>query len=231
MCQACSVGTYCSTTAMTQATPCPLGQYCAQQSTTSPTKCLAGKYQNTTGATSVSACIACPAGNYCPTAATVNPTPSPAGFYIAVQGATDPTAATGQGVVCPLCGEGSTAAVLACPPGYFCPDGQTPQQCPVGTYKASSGSPLKTAADCTACDTQKYCGQAGMTAYGLCPPGTYWTSQNTCSACQPGYYCDVSLWASPQKCAAGSINSGLGAKSQVSTRACMYSRFVGCRCN
>ena len=99
----------------------------------------------------------------------------------------------------------------SCDPGFYCPAGSLdPEEepCPPGTRRTTNGATAE--ADCEVCPAGFFCKGgsssgddcpagaycvAGTAVPTLCPKGTYSASlnlesQDTCSLCDPGRYCD-----------------------------------------
>ncbi|XP_067220463.1 multiple epidermal growth factor-like domains protein 11 [Chanodichthys erythropterus] len=122
----------------------------------------------------------CPAGFYCPEG-TEEPLSCPANTLRETPGAS----AIRDCLLCPprhWCKEGDPIPRL-CPPGYYC-DGIAdyesegrpgPRQCPLFTYRPTSGAGSK--GDCLTCPPGTFCNSTGLTDFSnfLCPPG-HWCS-------------------------------------------------------
>jgi hypothetical protein len=225
----CSAGYYSEGNAPTTAcTPCPAGAYCPSSALSSPTLCAKGYFQDQT---TQQACIGCRPGYRCPTTGVSSPqqcpagtysaanrpncTQTPAGYYSAA-GASAPTACP-TGTYQPHPGATSDNACLACDVAFICPSGSSIQtSCAAGTY-SSNGA-------CLSCVGGHYC-PAGAAAPIVCPAGTFTDSLSataltdcidapkgtyagsagslTATACNPGYYNDLSGQTSCRPCPAG----------------------------
>ena len=91
------------------------------------TGCPAGRFGNITGLTVDTDCFECSPGWYCPTIGLVVPHAECTESHYCLLGALSPTP------------DGESWGYL-CPVGHYCPQGiPTPQPCPSGTFKASTG--------------------------------------------------------------------------------------------
>jgi hypothetical protein len=157
----------------------------------------------------------CPVGSYC--VAGVQ-TECPAGKYSTQTGATSASAclACPAGFFCPQ-GTSDYAANL-CSAGYYCPEGSstgTTIACSTGTYSALTG--MKSQSECTVCPVGYYCLQGSNTPVA-CPAGTYSArislnsllntgSDRGCLECPAGYYCDTEPTFTPIACPVGSMSA------------------------
>lgn len=168
----CSAGYYClagSTYTIPESSTfgsmCAYGEFCPAGSS-SAQPCTGGKYCAKYQLAAVSG--DCTAGFYC-TAIGSRYTVIPADF------------ASNRGGICPI--------------GKYCPTGTTtPQDCPVGTYSASTG--LTASTDCYTCPAGYFCSTTGMTDYtgSVCPAGYYCpngSTSGTTNPCPIGYMCPL----------------------------------------
>ena len=212
---ACAIGEY-SSEAAGECVACDPGYYCPLEATTSDHKerlfqCPAGLYcANGTNHVPHTEQHACIAGHYCPMA-TPAPVPCPVGFYSSLKGRASVTD-------CEVCDAGYYCAYEAqvhvtgeCAPGYYCPAGSTGAQqvpCPSRYYRLQPRA--ESEEYCAVCPRGSYCVEgtaspvpckkgyycvAGTDHPEPCPIGTFGNStdlrsQEDCTPCTAGYYCD-----------------------------------------
>ena len=197
----CQAGHYC-TLGATYASPinesfgdvCFEGHFCPVE-TSVPLPCPNGYYLNCTGREQLEDCLPCEPGTYCNDSGLAAPVgPCMEGFHCTI----------GANTSTPL--DGITGD--ECPVGHFCPEGSTiPIACPDGTYmNRTQGSVCYTcpvryyctrqiAAD--ACPPGRYCPAGTGSNPELCPAGTYnpgelLATEDECTSCDPGLYCQYS---------------------------------------
>lgn len=146
---------------MTKVVPCKAGYYCPDGT---PKPCHKGTYGSKTGLNNISLCTDCPAGKYCSEAGRTSPKGNcTKGYYC-----------EGRAIFAKPVPTSKYPKNGLCPEGHFCVEGTpTPQQCPPGTFRNSTGA--ESIAQCLDCTPGWFC--AG---YGNNQP----TAQ-----CEPGYYC------------------------------------------
>ena len=157
---------------------------CATAGLSAPsTSCSAGKYcENTSSETDCPVGYRCPVKTHLPIlcqpgtvqtlAGQASCDPCPAGSYCTFTATTTNSYETGIQIT----------EQLACPAGYFCPQGTDIyfiNECPAGTYGASTG--LSSSTECTPCPATKYCEVTGLT-----------TADLTSRTCADGYLCPLS---------------------------------------
>lgn len=171
-----------------------LGHYC-DAGTDNPVQCPPGSYTVTT---QNSACLECPSGKYCEDGGVplqclegfycgngtgYDQTPCPAGTYSSSPGLSEESQCLqcSGGFYCELLN--STSVTGPCDAGYYCTSG-------ISTPTPSSGG----IGDGDICPPGHYCPEQSTAAQG-CPLGTFYnttgaTSEDNCTACSPGFFCD-----------------------------------------
>ncbi|CUE73353.1 membrane-associated protein, putative [Bodo saltans] len=211
----CLPGTY-SDSGASSCTTCEVGRYCPQNATSADQKerlflCPAGLFcpagLNRVPSAQYEACIV---GNYCPlgTAAPVACVPGSYNPVVGRPSIADCLPCT-EGFYCSL--SGASAVTGECDPGYFCAAGSsssTQEPCPSRYYRSTPGAASEDF--CSVCPRGYYCPEgtsdpiqctrgyycvAGTEVPQPCPIGTFGNatmlmSQDDCSACTAGYYCD-----------------------------------------
>lgn len=124
--------------------PCLAGYYCEKETVTVTQKCDKGYYCPTNITDGVSSLLI---GSY-----GKQQVPCPAQTYTSITGTPNEASC----LACPVgfyCPEG-TSTPSECPMGYYCPpDSAVPNPCPIGTYGPSSK--LNYRENCTQCDPGK----------------------------------------------------------------------------
>jgi len=207
----CPTGTYstcptgtasCPTGAGTQLPQlCPAGTYCPKGSSIA-TKCPGGTYNNTSGATSSSACISCPVGYYCPEGS-LQPISCLAGTYSIYQNAITKN-------TCQYCRAGTysnnaASSCVLCEEGHYCP----------GPLEGNEG----------VVDERYIRGQGGRV---ICPTGTYNLIAGereilACLTCPPGFYCPDTKTKTP--CPSGTFSSATGVTNLSACLPCSENTF------
>ena len=230
VCTQCPAGFFCEGTNnnVPHIEICPAGSYCTLGAD-EPTLCPAGKFNAFQGATSEDECTICPAGYYC--------TAGTASLYDDIRCI--------DGYYCPAGTE--TAFANRCPIDYQCPEGSSKEvECDVGYYSNNQG--LSECKDCPAgqhCPRNITLGVSYSTVLTNCGVGTYCpansaretrcdigtfneqensVSQDACTLCEEGFYCDQI--ASPDKtecdsgfhCIAGSYTARPGCSDKNAGR-------------
>jgi len=197
-CATCVAGQLCRRQGMKAPDACPTGHYCPSP-TADPTPAPVGSFSlGGPSATGPAAAQACHSGYTCAAEGAIGPHAAPcdAGQY---SGAGETTcSATADGAYT-LRG---SAAVVACPEGYYCAQSEAyyPLPCPRGTYGAAAG--LASAAACTACAGGQYCDMPGL------------ASAHPFEACDEGYYCSGGSWTPRPR---GDIDAAEGATGGACT--------------
>ncbi|KAG7471369.1 hypothetical protein MATL_G00123830 [Megalops atlanticus] len=224
-CQPCPGGFYCASTGLTAPTgPCSGGFYCTQGAvtpsptdgttggscpeghycpigTTQPVPCEPGTFITVTQATECSPCppgwycvagmmLLCPAGFYCPEGTGQDWRACPEGTYGSAAGLTDVSQ-------CRECDGGhfcaqrnGTSVTGPCHEGYYCTRGNTSPQ--PHSHSTGEGGP---------CPAGHYCPR-GAAYPQPCPAGTFsnltkLVSQEACTPCSQGHYCDTAGLTTP----------------------------------
>ena len=141
-CQLCPAGTFQDTPRAVDCRVCMEGFYCPFGSS-APQPCYAGSYQGEVGAYSASDCLTVEAGSFAPAGSSQTQLCPPGSISANVN-------ATG----CELCAAGkyqSNAGKTSCEdctPGYYClPASSSPQPCPPGTFRTTTGA--RNVTDCS----------------------------------------------------------------------------------
>eukprot|EP00752_Nemacystus_decipiens_P010330 g9202.t1 len=224
----CPVGTYGARTDLetaSECSPCIAGHYCIDGNVTST--CRAGYFCKTgidnptpnrvsllgVSADDCGSCDAgfvcfpgdpipeqCPRGYYCPQGE--DPIPCSIGTYnpLLEQDERDDCVACPAGSFCYLEGIGDFSQ-YPCPPGFFCLMRETdPEECPVGTYRNTTGA--ASADDCHVCPGGFQC-EMGSVTPDSCQEATYCPSgSSNTTTCPAGSYCPVET-ANPIVCPVG----------------------------
>ncbi|CAM9294549.1 unnamed protein product, partial [Choristocarpus tenellus] len=218
----CPAGTYgkrVNLTSASECAPCPAGQYCMDGNVTS--ECRAG-YFCKTGADSptpnseyanVSYTLyelfwegldagPCPPGHYCPAGIEDPVQCANATVRVELLGTSaDDCGACAAGYVC-YPGE---AVPDECSRGYYCPQGEDPVPCPIGTYNSITGQDDQD--DCLSCPAGYYCFEEGTSDYTQYP-------------CPAGSFCLIRE-DEPVPCPAGTFRSETGASAISSCEPCI----------
>lgn len=225
----CKEGYYCTSSASlsvqlvptTTGGPCTTGHYCPE-GTGSPVSCPRGTYMSSTLATGnityqnrVYHCDLCPSTKGCSTTSLSFPNTDCMAGHFCKLGAPSPR---------PICGESFCQGMYGlCPVGHYCSTGTAdPIICADGTFMNHTG-----AASCYPCPPGHYCeAYYSPSLYRPCPRGFYcprgtgldWIpcpvgkygsrtglqSEDECTACDPGKYCNAQALSSPVgNCTAG----------------------------
>lgn len=184
---------------MTKVVACKAGYYCPDGT---PKPCPLGTYGNNTGLNDITLCTDCPAGKYCSEA-----------------GSTRPKGDCAKGHYCEGRANSSTPGPNPkypknglCPEGHYCVEGtQTPQQCPPGTFRNSTGA--ESIDQCLDCKPGWYCaGYGNNQPTAQCDPGYYCPEFSRTNVSKPtGYLCPVNHkcpkgTADPIECRPGKIS-------------------------
>ena len=211
----CSAGSY-SAAGASGCLSCEAGRYCPQKATTADQKerlflCPAGLLCTAGMSTIPSAEYnACPTGSYCPLGTTA--------AVACLPGTYNPVTGRGSVTECLLCTKGYYCSITGankvtgeCDPGYYCPAGSSSssqEPCPPRYYRSQTRGEDEDF--CSVCPRGFYCPEgtsdpipctrgyyciAGSEQPQPCPIGTFGNttnlkSQDECSACTAGYYCD-----------------------------------------
>ena len=211
----CGIGRY-SAEGWSECAICEPGYYCPLETTTKDHKerlfeCPSGLFcSNGTNHVPQADHHSCPEGHYCPTG-TAAPVPCPVGFYNPLIGRSSVTECKpcDAGYYCAF--EGMSNMTGECSPGYYCPLGSTGSKqvaCPSRYYRLQPRA--ESEEFCAVCPRGSYCPEgtsspvpcqrgyycvAGAHRPEPCPIGTFGNStdlrsQEECTPCTAGYYCD-----------------------------------------
>lgn len=167
-CSVCPAGYICGAGTISPAS-CPPGYVCAAgtPSLAAAARCLPGSYSASPLLSLLSQCSPCPGGSFCDALGLTAPAGLCAAGYLCTGNNTNALGGSA--------GPSPVASTL-CTVGGWCGAGSavaTP--CPLRTYGASAG--LSAEANCTLCDSGRYCGSVGLIApSGACAPG-YWCAR------------------------------------------------------
>jgi hypothetical protein len=221
----CEPGSFNNQPAQSLCQLCPVGAMCPDYGLRAPSTCPEGYVCDQTGRPSWSR--QCPPGYWCQqgtktadpdSSITPRPNPCSPGTYCTIGVRTDATTVGDMSTPQP-CNEGTycelatptPTGTASCPPGYFCPAGQSapkiveagyfsrregaviPSPCPPGSFSVIAGSAV-----CSPCPAGHNCANEAITQPSLCPPGFF---RSTCSG--PGCTSSLSCQACPQ----GTISS------------------------
>eukprot|EP00049_Salpingoeca_infusionum_P023736 m.13631 g.13631 ORF g.13631 m.13631 type:complete len:4451 (+) comp5977_c0_seq1:73-13425(+) len=198
VCEACSAGTFISSSG------------CKAFST-----CSAGKYQTTAPTlTSDRSCSNCPAGTYQPQTNTAT----------SCNGCSSVTYQNQVGQAsCKSCSTGyyrsSATAQTRCQAGYKCSNCQR-TACSAGTYQASTGQ-----TSCIACSSSEYQDQTAQSSCKSCSVGYYRNSASSQTKCPAGSRCPGSC--AKQACPAGTYQGSTGQTSCTTCSSTTYQDQTG----
>ena len=114
------------------------------------------------------------------------------------------------------------ATPSVCSAGYYCPAGNIPQACPLGTYNPYTQKSLQS--ECLPCPSGFYCG-TGSSSPSSCPSGSF-MSGGACAQCPQGSYCN-SQSPTPQACQPGTFGAAPGLGSASDCTQCPAGSFCG----
>lgn len=238
----CAEGEYQDAVGASECKPCLRGYACERsgiKDVSEATKCTAGYFCNGNAITPTPDSSKCSVGYYCEEGATYE--------MMCEDGKYQPASGMGECDACPageICyvqynsGPDTHSNIQKdCPGFYYCPGGNGPtgKFCEPGTKSTESDIGLKSASECVACATGKYCVDSGKGSPDNCAAGYYCKSgasspipnfcpPNTdCSGdpppyvdpeeaylCPPGHYCGVGE-VQPTQCSAGKFRREPGA--------------------
>jgi hypothetical protein len=216
-CTACSAGELChhnSVGAPTQSI-CPAGFYCTSTiSGLTITACSGGQRLLTRGGSASGNCQDCTAGYYCPPGTPYELLCPPGGVCSL---ASEYPQTCGVGFYQPywkksvLGTPGVSGDCVACPAGYFCPDGAAyPVKCPAGYACETADNALNGVVGAT----------TTLGTLKPCPAGEYsggnsLTAEADCKPCWAGHYC-VQGSIFPTPCPAGTHTAGVSGTALTS---------------
>jgi hypothetical protein len=234
----CEPGSFNNQAAQSLCQRCPVGAMCPDYGLRAPSTCPEGYVCDQMGRPSWSQ--QCPPGYWCQQgtktadpSSSITPRPNPCspGTYCTIGVRTDATTVGDMSTPQP-CNEGtyceratpSPTGTASCPPGYYCPAGQSapkvveagyfskregavsPSPCPPGSFSVIAGSAV-----CSPCPAGHNCTSEAITQPSICPQGFF---RSTCSG--PG--CTSSLTC--QACPQGTMSSLKGLPDESLCDAC-----------